>query len=527
MRDGSIEIWGGIECTVNRVGNRFHSQLELSGHDRRDGDLDAIAALGIRTLRYPVLWELTDPGAPTTANWEWPERRLRRLRQLGITPIVGLVHHGSGPPHTGLLEETFARRLARYAEKVARRFPWVELYTPVNEPLTTARFSALYGLWYPHARLDRAFVQVILNQCRAVALAMQAIRRVNPRARLVQTEDLGKVHSTPTLRRQAEFENERRWLTWDLLCGRVDQKQSLWAYLAGAGAREDEILWFKDNPCPPDLVGINYYVTSERYLHDRPELFQPHCRGGNGRLEYADVEAVRVPDAGTGVGVGTLLAEAWQRYQLPLALTEVHLGCSREEQMRWLFELWQAARCARDRGADFISDEHGKSRSAAPVNVVKPSGAFTHDPIEANLSPAGDRVLLNDWLPPQVGVVPKIRIGRHWFNVLWALPIGFVLAVIGVAMAQALRELPAVQDFLMRYPGVPPSAPAVTTGFPAWLRVQHFLNLLFMAFIIRSVIQVLADHPRLYWKRDCTDRQCGRRYPRLASSIAYGLPSSL
>jgi methionine sulfoxide reductase catalytic subunit len=128
----------------------------------------------------------------------------------------------------------------------------------------------------------------------------------------------------------------------------------------------------------------------------------------------------------------------------------------------------------------------------------------SHDPIEAKLSPADDRVLLNDWLPPQAGVVPRIRIGRYWINVLWALPVCLVLAVIGVAVAQALRELPAVQEFLMRYPGVPPSAWAVTTGFPMWLRVQHFLNLLFMAFIIRSGIQVLADHPRLYWKRDCT-----------------------
>jgi methionine sulfoxide reductase catalytic subunit len=127
-----------------------------------------------------------------------------------------------------------------------------------------------------------------------------------------------------------------------------------------------------------------------------------------------------------------------------------------------------------------------------------------HDRIEANLSPADDRVLLNNWLPPQAGVVPRIRIGQRWINVLWALPVGFVMLVISVAVAQALRELPAVQDFLVRYPGGPASARAVNDGFPAWLRIQHFLNLLFMAFIIRSGIQVLADHPRLYWKRDCT-----------------------
>ena len=144
---------------------------------------------------------------------------------------------------------------------------------------------------------------------------------------------------------------------------------------------------------------------------------------------------------------------------------------------------------------------------------------LVHDPIEANLSPADDRVLLSSWLPPQDGVVPRIRIGRRWVNVLWALPIGFVLAVIGVTIAQALRELPTVQGFLLRYPGVPPSALAVTTGFPAWLRMQHFLNLLFMAFIIRSGIQVLADHPRLYWKRDCTP---GTEWFRFQKTVPTG-----
>jgi len=148
-----------------------------------------------------------------------------------------------------------------------------------------------------------------------------------------------------------------------------------------------------------------------------------------------------------------------------------------------------------------------------------PSAPSAHDPIEAKLSPADDRVLLNAWLPPRAGVVPKIRIGRRWVNVLWVLPIGFVLAVIAVAVAQALRELPTVQAFLVRYPGVPPSAPSVTAGFPAWLRVQHFLNFFFMAFIIRAGIQILADHPRLYWKRDCTP---GTEWFRFQTDVPTG-----
>jgi DMSO/TMAO reductase YedYZ molybdopterin-dependent catalytic subunit/thiosulfate reductase cytochrome b subunit len=144
---------------------------------------------------------------------------------------------------------------------------------------------------------------------------------------------------------------------------------------------------------------------------------------------------------------------------------------------------------------------------------------LAHDPIEPSLTGADDRVVLSDWLPPRFGVVPKVRIGRRWINVLWALPLGFVLAVIGVAVAQALRELPAVQEFLVRYPGIPPSARSVVAGFPAWLRVQHFLNLLFMTFIIRAGIQVLADHPRLYWQRDCTP---GTEWFRFQKAVPTG-----
>jgi hypothetical protein len=116
------------------------------------------------------------------------------------------------------------------------------------------------------------------------------------------------------------------------------------------------------------------------------------------------------------------------------------------------------------------------------------------------LSTADDRVLLSDWLPPQAGVVPKVRFGRHWVNALWALPLIFVLLVIGVAVAQALRQLPAVQDFIFRYPGIPPSV-AVTTGFPGWLRWLHFLNFFFMAFIIRAGVADSRRPPAAGWRQ--------------------------
>src|SRR5436305_17614 len=123
----------------------------------------------------------------------------------------------SARPSTNLLDDDFPQLLADYARAVAQRYPHVDAWTPVNEPLTTARFSALYGHWYPHRADDESFVRALLVQMRATILAMRAIREVNPDAMLVQTEDLGYTTSSPSLSYQADFENNRRWLSFDLL----------------------------------------------------------------------------------------------------------------------------------------------------------------------------------------------------------------------------------------------------------------------------------------------------------------------
>ena len=335
-----LALWGGVECTLNRVGDSYFDQLERTGHDRRLTDLDLFAELGLQAIRYPVLWERTAPAGVASADWSWPDVRLSRLRELGIVPIVGLLHHGGGPKHTSLIDPAFPAQFAEYAEAFARRYPWVTLYSPINEPLTTARFSGLYGHWYPHGRSDGlTFARCLLNECRAIQLAMQAIRRVNPDAQLVQTEDLGKTYSTPKMAYQAEFENERRWLTFDLLCGRVSGGHRMWQFLRWLGVAEDELGPLLDAPCPPDVVGIDYYVTGERFLDERLERYPPWTAGGNGRDRYADIEAVRVCPEGIA-GPAALLREAWERYGLPLAITETHLGCTSDEQMRWFAEVW-------------------------------------------------------------------------------------------------------------------------------------------------------------------------------------------
>ena len=112
-----------------------------------------------------MLWSGTVLLAPEHYEWQWSDQRLQRLRELHITLIVGLMHHGSGPRYTKPPEPQFPQRLAEYARAVAERFPDVGAYTPVNEPVTTARFGALYGLWFPHCSDDRSFVRAVVNQC--------------------------------------------------------------------------------------------------------------------------------------------------------------------------------------------------------------------------------------------------------------------------------------------------------------------------------------------------------------------------
>ena len=343
-----VELWGGVECTLNRVNDIYFDQLVKSGHMRRfKQDLQLFAELGVKTLRTALHWERFE----RSHSWSTWDDLLSTMRALGLRPIIGLLHHGSGPESTNLLDPLFPEKLAAYALKVAQHFPHVLDYTPVNEPQTTGRFSCLYGIWYPHHKDTRSYMRSLLNQIKGVVLSMQAIRKVQPAARLIHTEDGGRTFATPPLESYRIAREHRRWLGVDLLCGRVDQDHPLFAFLLEHGITSKELLWFTENPCPPDVLGLNYYVTSDRFLDHRLELYPGRAGGDTGAEPLVDIEAVRVRAEGIN-RMGTMLMEGWNRYHLPLAVTEVHLGCEAMEQTQWLAEAWQQAHATRELGAD-------------------------------------------------------------------------------------------------------------------------------------------------------------------------------
>ncbi|MET1111963.1 MAG: SDR family oxidoreductase, partial [Allosphingosinicella sp.] len=215
-----------------------------------------------------------------------------------------------------------------------------------------ARFSGLYGHWYPHGRDYPTFLRALVNECAATLEAMRAIRGAIPGARLLQTEDLGKTFATGPLLRQAAHENERRWLSLDLLDGRVDSRHPWHGRLLDAGIGSGEIERFAGGEARPDLLGINHYLTSERFLDHRPHLYPWLQPGGNGRDTYVDAEAVRVKRLEPETGLEPRLREAWARYAIPIAITEIHHGCHRDEQLRWFAEAWETAARLRGEGMD-------------------------------------------------------------------------------------------------------------------------------------------------------------------------------
>ena len=341
-------VWAGPECSYLTVGRWQCDQLALTRHDRREDDLDRIAGLSVSAVRYPVIWGRS-ADATSATDWTWAEARVGRLVELGIEPIVGLLHHGFGPEGSDPLDPGWPAAFGRYAGEVARRLPDTVSFLPINEPLTTARFGALYGWWSPYARDSETFASLLLAECEAFVEAAEAIRRVRPAARILVNEDVGRTEGTRPLAPIIDHHNERRWLTFDLLMGRVDPNHPLWPLLGGTRERRRMLDRLRRDPQPPDILGVDHYITSDRFLDDRLERYPSWTHAEEGPARYANVELVRIAGSTTD-GFRGAIADTWQRYGLPVALTEVQLAGNPVDQTAWWLEAWIAAKEAVARG---------------------------------------------------------------------------------------------------------------------------------------------------------------------------------
>jgi dTDP-4-dehydrorhamnose reductase len=336
-----LEVWASPEPTFARIdATTVRDQSAETGLDVRADDAKRIAALGVTASRTPVLWERVAPDSPHEHDFSEPSRRLEALRAAGVEPIVTLLHHGSGPQYTDLLDPAFPLWFAQYAEAAASAFPWVKRWTPINEPLTTARFSTLYGVWYPNMRDDRGFGRAMVNQTLAQQAALRRIRKVIPDAQFILTEDLQRFSAADAgVADYVAFLRERVYLSAELVAGRVGEAHPLAQFLTEhCGVNELEFAMMQRDATLPDLVAFNHYPHSERYLFSQDEA--------PGDVPAVYVEGEPVP------AIGPLLRAAAERLRLPLAVGEVHVHAPAPERVRWLAQQAAGVQALRSDGID-------------------------------------------------------------------------------------------------------------------------------------------------------------------------------
>ncbi|MFT4285052.1 MAG: family 1 glycosylhydrolase [Protaetiibacter sp.] len=294
----------------------------LTEHDlRREDDLRLAAGLGARGLRYGVGWPLAHP-APGVFAWEALDAAVADAERLGIRLVADLVHYGT----PAWLADSFADprypdAIAEFAGAFAARYAGrVEHITPLNEPITTASFCGLRGVWPPRLTGWEGWVRVAVPIAEGMARATRAIRAAAPATRVVHVEASTHVDSGhEEFAAEAELLRGIGWLPTDLLLGRVDARHPLHAWLLEHGADPDALARLRKEPAPPDLIGVNYY----------PDL-TPRT------LVAAEGGAVQLAYDGGVAGLRAVLTAFAERYGLPLAVTETSIEGDDEQRTRWL-----------------------------------------------------------------------------------------------------------------------------------------------------------------------------------------------
>ena len=297
----------GIENSVPTIqgGKVRIDEMESCGHYARwKEDFALVQDLGIEYLRYgpPIHKTLLGDGK---YDWSFADETFAALKQANITPIVDLCHFGVPDWIGNFQNPDFPALFQRYARAFAERFPWVQLYTPVNEMYICAMFSARYGWWNEQLTSEQAFVTALKHIVKANVLAMATILEVRPDAIFIQSESSEYFHAqNPRAIGPAEVLNSMRFLSLDLNYGkRVDSE--MYEYLLDNGMTREEYHFFLNNRLKQHcIMGNDYYVTNEHLVYD------------DGRTEAA----------GEIFGYETITRQYYRRYSLPVMHTETNIA---------------------------------------------------------------------------------------------------------------------------------------------------------------------------------------------------------
>jgi len=326
--EGAVSWILGIEDTCVYPRDELAHELdehELTGHNaNRNSDLLLARDLGAKGLRYGVSWPLAHR-APGVFDWTALDDAIPfAAEQAGLTLIIDLVHYGTpvwlehsfaDPGYPAAIEEFAAAFADRYRQ-------WVNHFTPLNEPVTTASFCGLRGVWPPAMSGWGGWVAVAIPMVLGMSRSISAIRQANPQAVIIHVEA-----ATLVVNLDAQLEDHAAllrmvgWLATDLLLGRVGPAHPAHDWLLKHGARIGDLHWLVSNPSSPDIIGVNYY----------PDL-TPRRLGGNHR------NVTQLSHDQWTAGLREVLTAFADRYNLPIALTETSIEGNDELRSRWLVD---------------------------------------------------------------------------------------------------------------------------------------------------------------------------------------------
>ena len=395
--------------TINNGKTRI-DELDKCGHYKNwKRDFDCVQELGIEFLRYgpPIHKTWLCHGK---YDWSFADLTFGDLLKRNIIPITDLCHFGV-PDWVGNFQNPdFPWLFAEYARDFAVRFPWVQLYTPVNEMFICAEFSALFGWWNEQLATDQTFVTALKHIVQANVMAMRSILEVRPDAIFIQSESSEYFHAeNPAAIKPAEIMNARRFLSLDLNYGRrVDSE--MYEYLLDNGMSRAEYHFFLHNNLKHNcIMGNDYYVTNEHRVS--PD--------GSTRA------------SGEVFGYDGITWQYYDRYRLPVMHTETNFsqGPNGDEAVDWLWKEWANVLRVRNDGIPIvgftwysITDQVDWDRALRnDAGVVNPLGLFD---LDRNIRPVGKayKQLISDWaqvLPTQsvclrVPVVPPGEYNADW-----------------------------------------------------------------------------------------------------------------
>ncbi len=316
-------VWGaGIECSF--IPHLNVDQFQWTQHDRfwKEDFKRAADDLHIKYLRYAFPWHVLE-SEPGKFDFSYSDQRLEEMEKLGIEPLLDVMHFGTPTwLSQSVGDPEFPEALERFTQALVERYRGkVRTWCPMNEPLVQALFSGDFGFWPPHARKWRGYMPVLSRVIQGVSRSIRAIRRAMPEATVLLCDAAEHFKTRePSLEAEVALRNERRFLAMDLLLGRVNHQHPLYSWLTSYGFGEQDLDWLNRHPQGPDVLGLDYYPHSDWQLE-------------------ASASGPRQRRADTPLGFAGVANQYYQRYGIPLMLTETSIEGAVMNREMWLDQM--------------------------------------------------------------------------------------------------------------------------------------------------------------------------------------------